>query len=220
MKLFYDPISTTSRPVLMMLVQCEIDVDHEVISILSGEQHDPAFRAINPKGMVPALAVSENFVLTEVAAILRYLARHHAPALYPPARIAQARVDEMISWFSTDVHLALDFCTVYPRTLIRGALEDGCARALEAFAEPRVAAQLDFLDSVLAQHSYVTGPSLTIADLLGYAYLSLAELIEFDFTRWPNVRCWLDLMAALPGRSNAYAAFEGLLVAERAARVA
>ena len=57
------------------------------------------FRAINPKGAVPALALTEGDVLTEAAAIVQFIAdRHGATSLSPVAgTIERARVPPVVS---------------------------------------------------------------------------------------------------------------------------
>jgi glutathione S-transferase len=71
----------------------------------------PAWKAINPKGRVPALlgvpgriGGAEN-LLTEVPAILTYLARTNPAAdLLPSDPAAEARCIEWMSWLSSNLH--------------------------------------------------------------------------------------------------------------------
>ncbi|MBB3938330.1 glutathione S-transferase family protein [Aureimonas phyllosphaerae] len=209
MKLYYDPISTTSRPVLLMVETMRMPIELQIIDILSGEQRSEDYLAINPKGLVPALEVDEGFVLTECAAILRYLAGQFAPSLYPSEPRERARVDEMISWFSTDLHLFLDVMTVYPRSFLAGAFSEGTTVEMAAFAGPHVAKDLTLLDRQLSAQAFVAGDVLTIADFLGVAIITLADLIAFDFSPWPSVMAWVSRMRVLPGWDVTFAAFEG-----------
>ena len=69
------------------------------------ETRDPAFLAINPEGKVPTLLI-DGRALTEVAAILYYLARRHPDAgLLPAGDIeAEAQVVSWMSYIASSVH--------------------------------------------------------------------------------------------------------------------
>ena len=76
------------------------------VVLKAGEQRTPEYRRINPKGRVPALAIGER-VLTEVPAILRYVARAFPQArLWPEELEADARCAEWLAWLSSGVHVA------------------------------------------------------------------------------------------------------------------
>ena len=92
MKLYYHPVSTTSRPVMLFAAEAGIPLDYEVVDLLTGAQYQPAFSAINPSHQVPVLEDGD-FRLTESSAILRYLADTHVSSAYPSAPHARARVD-------------------------------------------------------------------------------------------------------------------------------
>ena len=73
MKLYCDPISTTSRPVMMFIAEAGLAVEFVHVDLMTGGNQDPASLALNPNGLVPFL-VDGDFGLGESAAILRYLA--------------------------------------------------------------------------------------------------------------------------------------------------
>ena len=43
------------------------------IDLRQGQQHDPAFKAINPQGAVPALRLGDGHILFQSMAIMEYL---------------------------------------------------------------------------------------------------------------------------------------------------
>jgi hypothetical protein len=51
MKLYYHPISTTSRPLVMFAADNNIDIELKVIDLLTGEHVKPPYLALNPSGM-------------------------------------------------------------------------------------------------------------------------------------------------------------------------
>ena len=69
-----------------------------------GEQHQQAYRALNPQELVPCLVDGVN-VLTQSMAIMEYLDETHpSPALLPPDPAGRARVRALAQLLACDVH--------------------------------------------------------------------------------------------------------------------
>jgi glutathione S-transferase len=87
----------------------EIGVDFESrwISFAKREQHAPDYLALNPEGKVPTLLV-DGRPLTEVAAILYYLAKRFPGAeLFPAGDLeAEAHVISWMSFIASTIHPA------------------------------------------------------------------------------------------------------------------
>jgi glutathione S-transferase len=87
----------------------EIGVDFEArwISFAKREQYSPQYLALNPEGKVPTLLV-DGCPLTEVAAILYYLARRFPAAdLFPADDLeAQAHIISWMSFIASTIHPA------------------------------------------------------------------------------------------------------------------
>jgi glutathione S-transferase len=58
----------------------------------------------------------------------------------------------------------------------------------------------------------VCGERLTIADYLGIAQLTMGEVARLDYSRWPNVARWIELMKDRPTWARVNEAFYKLLV--------
>ena len=90
----------------------ETGATYELAMISTKDQtQTPAWKAVNPKGRVPALSPvagrigGTDNLLTEASAIMFYLARTHPEAqLLPPEIAAQARCIEWMSWLTSTVH--------------------------------------------------------------------------------------------------------------------
>jgi len=79
--------------------------EETMIDLDAGDQNDPAFRAINPAGAVPALFVDDEPPLTQSLAILEYLEElHPKPALLPADPRGKARVRALSLIFAADHH--------------------------------------------------------------------------------------------------------------------
>jgi glutathione S-transferase len=205
MKLYYDPMSTTSRPVLLFLLDEAIPVELEVIELFAGQHHAPPYVRMNPNQLVPFL-VDGDFGLGESSAILKYLAEKTGSKAYPSDLKARAKVNEAMDWFNTQFRRDFNMCLVYPQVLPPGHVPE---------VDPRWGPQasrrwLTVLDRhMIGDRAYVCGNEITLADYLGIAFVTLAELIGFDYAPWPNVVRWIARMKARPGWAAANAGFNG-----------
>jgi glutathione S-transferase len=106
LRLHHSPLACSLASRLALMAS---GTPHEVVFVHTtrGEQRTAAYRAINPRGQVPALETPEG-VLTETTAILPYIA-DLAPeaALLPPAgTFARASAQAWLSFLSSTVHVA------------------------------------------------------------------------------------------------------------------
>ena len=90
MKLDMHPVSMTSRPVRLFIAESGIDVDEQMIDLMTGEHHQEPFASINPNRLVPVLDDGD-FRLTESSAILKYLADKIDSTAYPKDLRQRAR---------------------------------------------------------------------------------------------------------------------------------
>lgn len=219
MKLYYDPISTTSRPLMMFAAEHRLQIEWELVSLFQGEHKSPDYLAINPNGTVPLL-VEDGFVLSESAAILKYLAGQAQSPAYPQDLRERARVDSAIDWFMTNFHYALGsslaYPTLYPATkpLSAQAFNELTARAA---TDTRHALKVLDEHMIGPDRNYVAGEELTLADYVGCSVVVLAEAIDFDLRPYSNVNRWLGAMKGRPSWQPTYAAFTGLMTALRPA---
>jgi glutathione S-transferase len=78
------------------------DFERRLVSLAKGEQHKPEYLAVNPEAKVPTLLIDgliDGRPLTEVAAILYYLAKRFPEAGLWPAGGLEAEA-QAISWMS------------------------------------------------------------------------------------------------------------------------
>lgn len=103
MKLFYSPgaCSLASHAALHEagLGFQHVRVDLRAKTTEAGDD----FRAINPKGYVPALQLDSGELVTENIAVLDWIA-HQSVALKPEGALGQTRLLEMLAFVSTELH--------------------------------------------------------------------------------------------------------------------
>jgi len=73
LKLYHSTASPNSRRVRIFLTEKGLKVPLLAIDLGKGEQHSAAYRAINPRRVVPTLVLDDGTAIGEVPAIMRYL---------------------------------------------------------------------------------------------------------------------------------------------------
>ena len=199
MKLYHHPVSTTSRPIVLLARESGIALDYEVVDLFTGAQYKPDYLAINPSHQVPVLE-DEGFRLTESSAILKYLADKKGSAAYPADARKRARINERMDWFNTGFYRDFSYGFVYPQIFpfMRRADETVQAGTI-AYGRGQALGWLKILDESLIgpRNGYLCGDTITIADYLGAVMVLGGETIACNFGAYPNISRWLANMKAL-----------------------
>jgi glutathione S-transferase len=209
MKLYYHPVSTTSRSIMMFAADAGIALDYQVVDLFKGEHLQPPFTTINPSQQVPVLEDGD-FRLTECSAILKYLADKVGSPAYPTELKQRARVNERMDWFNTGLSRELLYGFCYPQVLPHHKRQDDAThRNTLAWGRQNARRWLGVLDEQIIgpNHDYVCGDAITIADYLGAAMLSHGEVERLDYSHWRNVSRWLDGMKARPNWAKVHEPF-------------
>ena len=199
MKLYYHPVSTTSRAVLLLAADDGIALDHEVVDLFTGAHLQPAFTGVNPSQQVPVLEDGD-FRLSESSAILKYLAEKTGSAAYPRDLQERARINEVMDWFNTGLSRDLGYGLVYPQVLPNHKREDAAVQKGHlAWGREKSRRWLGILDeNVIGTNTYVCGNELSIADYFGISLLTLGEVAHLDYAEWKNLSRWIATMKARP----------------------
>jgi glutathione S-transferase len=211
MDLYVFRAASTSRAVLAFCELASIQVNVKDVDISRGEHHSAAFAALNPSRLVPVLD-DGGFVLTQASAILRYLASKAPTSLYPTEPRTRARIDEVIAWFEADFNKDFGFQYVYPQLFphhARGTAE--ATRQTVDWGRDKSRAWLSVLEShfLSGGKDFLVGDTLTIADLVGVAVISLGELVGCTFADYANVRRWYVNVSSQPAWQKINRPFEG-----------
>ena len=151
----------------------------------------PEFRALNPLGQIPVLQDGD-LVLADSNAIMVYLVRRYAPgsAWLPEDPAAAAQVQRWLSIAAGEVMHG-------PATARAAALWNmpGDPVRAKAIAERLFA----FMESHLAERSYLAADHATLADLACCSYVAHAPEGGIALDPYPAIRAWLARVEALPG---------------------
>src|SRR5260370_4257619 len=93
MKLYHSASSPNSRRVRIFLAEKGLSIPLVPVDLGKGEQHSDAYRAINPRRVVPTLVLEDGTAIGEVPAICRYIEEAHpTPPLFGETAKEKAQV--------------------------------------------------------------------------------------------------------------------------------
>ncbi len=212
MKLYYHPVSTTSRMIMLFAAEEGVDLDFQVVDLFTGEHMKDAYAAINPNRLVPVLEDGD-FRLTESAAILRYLAEKVGSPAYPKDLQKRARVNERMDWLNSNLYRDLGYGLIYPQIFPHHNRGDALQPGTLAWGREKTKGWLKILDENMIgpRNAYLCGDQVTIADYFGAPMITLGEVIGCDYAPYGNVTRWLGNMKALKSWSKVNETFYGLV---------
>jgi glutathione S-transferase len=199
MKLYMHPVSMTSRPVRLFIAENNLNVEEQLVDLMTGEHYQESFSKLNPNRQVPVLE-DDGFVLTESATILRYLASKFELPSYPKDLKKRAQVDEMMDWFNTGFYREYGYGLHYPQIFPHHKRPDDVVhKGSIAWAKEKATGWMQILDNhwIGPSKQYLTGNEITIADYFGVSLLTVGEITRCNFSQFPNVNRWLNNMKKL-----------------------
>ncbi len=213
MKVYYHPVSTTSRMIMLFAAEEGVELEFQVVDLFTGEHLKDAYAAINPNRLVPVLEDGD-FRLTESSAILKYLADKVGSPAYPKDLQKRARVNERMDWLNSNLYRDFGYGLIYPQIFPHHHRGEGLQSGTVAWGLDKTKGWLKVLDENIigSRNAYLCGDQVTIADYFGAPMVSLGEAIGCDYTPYPNVTRWLGNMKALKSWQKVNEVFYGALV--------
>lgn len=199
--LYYWP-TPNGWKISIALEEMALPYDTHLVNIGKGDQFDPAFLAISPNNRMPAIVDPEGpdgapIAIFESGAILQYLARK-TDSFYGTTERDRIAVDQWLMWqmgglgpMAGQAHHFLKFA---PK---KDPPQD-IPYAKDRYRE-ETARLYGVLDRQLAQHEYVAGDFISIADFAIWGWASLWEGQQQQLADKPNMGRWLEVMGARPG---------------------
>lgn len=202
LRLHHSLFSASSQKVRLALVEKGLAHDSVAVDLQAGEQHTPAYRALNPRGVVPTL-IHDGAVLIESAAILEYLddvfpeptLRPHDPVARQRMRAWVRRLDDVHHPANGMMHYAVlgrpALQALPPERLeaMLRAMPNRRDRALRAAAARQGVEAPEFVDAVRTQEEmldaldaalaagqpFLIGDAVSHADLVALPYVARLE---------------------------------------------
>lgn len=196
----------TPNPAKVALFLEESDLDYELVPVdtSKGEQHLPAFRAINPNGKVPAIVDTDGPGGKEVrvfdsSAILLYLGEKTGQFMG-----AAEDKPELLSWL---FFIASGLGPFSGQAVhFQYAAPEGNDYAVNRYRR-EIERHYEVLDQHLAGRDYIVGNEYTLADISAWGWLIRAPRVmkgaEDALADYPNLKRWFQNVDARPAASRA-----------------
>ncbi|MGZ0782587.1 glutathione S-transferase family protein [Pseudomonas saponiphila] len=196
MRLYYHPISTCSRRVLMTAQCLGIQLDLVLVDLVKGQQNSPEFLKLNPNHRVPVLE-HDGFVLWESYAIMQYLADMVADqTIYPISPRSRADINRWLFWCGQ--YFMPGVAILNWENSIKKMIGIGPADPLEvARGESLFLDAAKILDEHLGEREWICDTGLSLADLAIAAPLADQHSAKLPIEGRPNLQRWLKQVQAL-----------------------
>ena len=179
-----------------------VEYDYVAVDLLAGEQLEPAYRAVNPQGLAPALDLGDGHILTQSLAILEWLEETRPqPPILPRSALDRAIVRAMANIVACDIHPLNN--TRVGRKLKDLGLDD---TAVSAWISGWINEGFDALEPMVARHAgmFAFGDSPTIADCCIVPQVYSANRFNVDMAAWPAISSVAERTAMHPAFAAAH----------------
>jgi glutathione S-transferase len=181
---FYDcTIAPSPRRVRIFLAEKGVRIETVQVDLMTAENLNPSFLAINPRGVVPVLELDDGTRIDEAVSICRYIEdTHPEPPLMGTDPKSRALIDSRTRHMEFDGFLAV-------ANVFRNSTPGFAKRGLPGITEevPAIPALVDrgfagitryfgMLERYLEDSEYIAGDRFTIADI--------TALCVVDFAGW------------------------------------
>ena len=151
-----------------------------------GQQNLPAYRAVNPLGLVPALVHGDRAIVQSVA-ICEYLEEvFPEPALLPPDAAGRARVRAIVQTIASEIQPLNNLGVLRCLEQDLGQTEAAVRRWYAHWVERGFAALETWLGEA-ASGGFCHGERPTLADCFLIPQVYNAERFDCDLAPWPGI---------------------------------
>ena len=194
LKLHYAP-NTISVATAIVLTQTRTPYEAIKVDFATGAQTQEAYRAVNPKGRVPALETPDG-ILTETPAILEYV----APEMVPQSPFAAARMRELMAYLNGTMHPH----HAHKMRGARWAREESSFQDMKQMVPLRMAECCAYLEDLLPRLPFPVGDLSVVSDAYLYVVLTWLEGDGVDIADFPQLSAFRRTMRALPAVQTAH----------------
>ena len=175
MKLYDAAFPPSPRRVRIFLAEKGLDIPRIAVDLAASEHRGEAFSKINPLQRVPALELDDGTIITESAAICRYIeALHPEPSLFGRTPKEIALIDMWMRRVEFGLYATIAAVFRHSHPAMKSAEVPQCTE-WAALNRPRIQDELAFLNEALADRTWLAGETYSAADI--------ALLCSVDFMR-------------------------------------
>jgi glutathione S-transferase len=206
LKLYQSAGPPNSRRVRIFLAEKGLEIPFIPVDLGKGEQHSDAYRAINPRRVVPTLVLEDGTAIGEVPAILRYIEETH-PQKPLHGETAKERALTMM-WerrieqegFASVMEAVRNTAAGLKGRAIAGPHDYDQIPALADRSKQRVKNFLTDLDVRLQQVPFVAGENFSIADITALVTVDFAaKALSFPLPEHLTaVKRWYEQVSGRP----------------------
>lgn len=172
-----------------------LEYESVAINLVADEQRDAGYLAVNPLGLVPALATAEGELLTQSVAILEWLEeKYPEPALLPADALGRARVRAMVQTIACDIH---PLNNLRVQRYLVGTLGVSEEAKLDWYHH-WIALGFAALEQQVAGDRHCYGDSPTLADACLLPQMFNARRFDQDLQPFPRLRAIAAHLEQLP----------------------
>lgn len=177
MNLYFAPLAC-SLATRIALYEAGIEAQYTYVDLKAKRLADGSdFFKIAPLGQVPVLRVSDSILLTENSAILQYVAdRFPEAALAPPTGLERSRLQQWLSFISTELHKAVFVLLLDPKA----------PEGAKVYARQKAVRCFEFLQKQVSAHAFLLN-DFTVSDAYLVTVLNWAKHCDVHLTQWPAV---------------------------------
>jgi glutathione S-transferase len=193
--LLYDsPVSGNCYKVRLLFAHLGIEYERRGLDVADRSNRPDVLGGLNPSLRIPTLVLDDGRSLGESGAILWYFGE--GTRFVPEDRYERAQVLQWMFFEQYDHEPALAVVRFW-------VAYSGRPEAFADRMEERMAAGYKALHAMEAHladgRTYFVGESLTLADIVLYAYTHVADEGGFELERYPAIGSWLERVAAERG---------------------
>ncbi len=191
----YTSLQTGAACVEAALAEMGVDYEEIMVNRQAGEHNSEAFRLINPRQQIPALALPDGTIMTEAPAMLVHLGDAHPQyKLVPkPGSSARAQHDRWLAYFHANVYEG-ELRKAFPS---RYVTDESAAPAVARAAEIYVERHHLIYEEALGKGPYLFGETFSMIDI--YVWM-VASWMPQDWlaAHCPKIKRLADSVATRP----------------------